>query len=83
VASIRQLLSAEKKELLLGEVTARLSDKYTVNLKDRIVNIKSSLNEIITVGTQVFVTDIENELRIIAKADIKSREEKEVVIVNG
>lgn len=83
MASIIQLLAGGKKELLLGEVTARAGDRYTVNLKDRSVNIKSSISEILPIGVQVFVVNVENELRIIAKADIKTRQEKETVIING
>lgn len=83
MASIKHLLSSKTSGLLLGEVTERIGKKYKVDLKDRIVNIESSISDVLSIGTQVFVTNIENELRIIAQADIKTREEKETVIVNG
>lgn len=83
MASIVKLLAGEKKELMLGEITGRSGNKYVVDLKDRIVNIESSISTILTNGTQVFVTNIDNQLRIIATAAEKSRDEKETVIVNG
>lgn len=82
MASIIELLKSGSKEILTGEVTGRSGKLYTVNLRDRSVNVGSSLPEILALGTQVFVTDIENSLRIIAKADIKVRDRKEVVF-NG
>lgn len=83
MASIVQLLSTGKKELILGEITGRSGSKYIVDLRDRTVSIESSVAEILTKGTQVFVTNIDNQLRIIARAAEKSRDEKETVIVNG
>jgi len=82
MASLIKLLSTEKHDLLTGEVTGKSGDKYTVNLRDRTVAIKSLVNEELNIGTQVFVTNIEKELRIITKATIKAREQKEV-LVNG
>jgi len=83
MASIVQLLATGKRELILGEITGRAGNKYIVDLKDRSINIDSSLDEVLTKGTQVFVADIENQLRIIAKAAEKARDEKETVTVNG
>ena len=82
MASLIKLLSTEKHVLLTGEVTGKSGGKYTVNLRDRTVAIKSLVNEELAIGTQVFVTNIEKELRIITKATIKAREQKEV-LVNG
>lgn len=82
MASLIKLLSTEKHELLTGEITGKSVGKYTVNLRDRTVAIKSLINEELTIGTQVFVTNIEKELRIITKATVKAREQKEV-LVNG
>lgn len=82
MASLIKLLSTEKHDLLTGEVTGKSGGKYTVNLRDRTVAIKSLVDEELVIGTQVFVTNIEKELRIITKATIKAREQKEV-LVNG
>lgn len=82
MASLIKLLSTEKHELLTGEVTGKSGEKYTINLRDRTVDIKSLVDEELAIGTQVFVTNIEKELRIITKATIKAREQKEV-LVNG
>ena len=82
MASLIKLLSTEKHVLLTGEVTGKSGGKYNVNLRDRTVAIKSLVDEELTIGTQVFVTNIEKELRIITKATIKAREQKEV-LVNG
>ena len=82
MASLKQLLSDKPENLIVGEVTARDGELYTVNLRDRTVNIKSSLSDTLAIGTKVFVTNMENQLRIIAKAGIKTRE-AEVVIFNG
>lgn len=82
MASLIELLTVGKKEILVGEIEGRSGEKYSVNLRDRTVDIKSSLAEILTVRTQVFVTDVENELRIIAKTTVKNREREEVIL-NG
>lgn len=82
MASLIKLLSTDKHELLTGEVTGKSGEKYIVNLRDRTVAIKSLVTEDLNIGTQVFVTNIEKELRIITKATVKAREQKEV-LVNG
>jgi hypothetical protein len=82
MASLIKLLSTEKHDLLVGEITGKSGGKYTVNLRDRTVAIQSLVDEELVIGTQVFVTNIEKELKIITKATVKAREQKEVLI-NG
>jgi hypothetical protein len=82
MASLMELLSTDRHELLTGEVTGKSGNKYTVNLRDRTVAIKSLVTEELNIGTQVFVTNIEKELRIITRASTRAREQQEV-LVNG
>lgn len=82
MANIIDLLTSAKKEIVLGEVVERSGNKYSVNMRDRTVAIESTLTGVIPVGSQVYVTTVDNQLRIIAKATVKNREREEV-IVNG
>lgn len=82
MASLISLLSHEKHDLLTGEVTGKSSDRYTVNLRDRTVSIKPIVDANFNIGDQVFVTNIEKELRILARVTARARQQKEVLI-NG
>jgi hypothetical protein len=82
MASLVKLLFPKKNILQVGEITGRSGGKYLVDLRSKTVLVRSALEGTLNLGTQVFIIDSEDELKIIAKADVKTRDRKEV-IVNG